>query len=197
MREKITGTIRKAILVKEALLTDSDLLDKTEEAIRIISEALKGRRRVLFCGNGGSAADAQHLAAELSGKFYLDRTALNAEAINLNIPFLTAVSNDYDYSYSFARYLEGAAAPGDVLLLLSTSGTSPNIVRAARYASAAGIRTIALTGATGEICFRWLTSPSVFPRPTHPGSRKPTCSWDMSSAKRWNNGSSGKTTADN
>ncbi|HNU77687.1 MAG: SIS domain-containing protein [Prolixibacteraceae bacterium] len=149
MREKITGTIRKAILVKEALLTDSDLLDKTEEAIRIISEALKGRRRVLFCGNGGSAADAQHLAAELSGKFYLDRTALNAEAINLNIPFLTAVSNDYDYSYSFARYLEGAAAPGDVLLLLSTSGTSPNIVRAARYASAAGIRTIALTGATG------------------------------------------------
>ncbi len=149
MQNKIKDTLREAASLKEALLKDETIIAQTEKAIVIITEALKNGKRVLFCGNGGSAADAQHLAAELSGKFYLDRKALNAEAININIPFLTAVSNDYDFSYSFARYLEGAARPGDVLVLLSTSGTSSNVVRAAEYAAGAGIATIALTGSSG------------------------------------------------
>lgn len=149
MQNKIKDTLREAVSLKEALLKDETIIAQTEKAIVIITEALKNGKRVLFCGNGGSAADAQHLAAELSGKFYLDRKALNAEAININIPFLTAVSNDYDFSYSFARYLEGAARPGDVLVLLSTSGTSSNVVRAAEYATGAGIASIALTGSSG------------------------------------------------
>lgn len=149
MQKRITDTIREAASLKEALLKDEKIIAQTEKAIVIITEALKKGKRVLFCGNGGSAADAQHLAAELSGKFYLERKALNAEAININIPFLTAVSNDYDFSYSFARYLEGAARPGDVLVLLSTSGTSSNVVRAAEYAAGAGIESIALTGSSG------------------------------------------------
>jgi len=149
MQTRISGIIREAVTLKEALLTDETIIALTEKAILIITEALAKGRRVLFCGNGGSAADSQHLAAELSGKFYLDRRALNAEAININIPFLTAVSNDYDFSYSFARYLEGAAGPGDVLVVLSTSGTSANVVRAVEYAAGAGIATIALTGRSG------------------------------------------------
>ena len=145
----ITDRIRESAALKRSMAEDDSLLAQVEAAVVLIAGALQEGRRVLFCGNGGSAADAQHLAAELSGKFYLNRKALNAEAININIPFLTAVSNDYDYSYSYARYLEGAAHPGDVLVMLSTSGTSPNIVRAAEYAVEAGLHTIALTGAGG------------------------------------------------
>ncbi|MFZ5431007.1 MAG: D-sedoheptulose-7-phosphate isomerase [Bacteroidota bacterium] len=145
LKESLTAAIR----VKEMILGDEQILNLTEEAAYRITDSLKKGHRVLFCGNGGSAADAQHLAAELSGRFYLERKALNAEAININIPFLTAVSNDYDFGYSYARYLEGAAAPGDVLVLLSTSGNSQNIVRAAEYAADNGIFIISLTGKTG------------------------------------------------
>jgi D-sedoheptulose 7-phosphate isomerase len=151
MTNILKESLKAAIRVKEMILEDENILNLTEEAARRITESLKKGHRVLFCGNGGSAADAQHLAAELSGRFYLERKALNAEAININIPFLTAVSNDYDFAYSYARYLEGAARPGDVLVLLSTSGNSQNIIRAAEYAAANGIFTISLTGKTGGV----------------------------------------------
>lgn len=144
-QEAIAASIR----LKEQIAVDGEILLQVEKAAAKISESLQAGNRVLFCGNGGSAADAQHLAAELSGRFYLERKALNAEAININIPFLTAVSNDYNFGYSYARYLEGAARPGDVLVLLSTSGNSENMVQAARYATGIGIFTIALTGSSG------------------------------------------------
>jgi D-sedoheptulose 7-phosphate isomerase len=149
MTKEIREAINQSIQLKSLILSNEAILEIVAEAADIITRALKSGHRVLFCGNGGSAADAQHLAAELSGRFYLERKAINAEAININIPFLTAVSNDYNFEYSYARYLEGAAKNGDVLVLLSTSGNSPNIVKAAEYARNHGIFTITLTGKTG------------------------------------------------
>jgi D-sedoheptulose 7-phosphate isomerase len=149
MTKEIRETINQSIQLKSLILNNEAILEIVAEAADIITRALKSGHRVLFCGNGGSAADAQHLAAELSGRFYLERKAINAEAININIPFLTAVSNDYNFEYSYARYLEGAAKNGDVLVLLSTSGNSANIVKAAEYARNHGIFTITLSGKTG------------------------------------------------
>ncbi len=149
MINEIKTAIRDSVNLKGRILNNQKIIDDTAHAADKITEALKSGFRVLFCGNGGSAADAQHLAAELSGRFYLERKALNAEAININIPFLTAVSNDYNFEYSYARYLEGAARKGDIVVLLSTSGNSPNIVKAAQYACEQGIFTIALTGEDG------------------------------------------------
>jgi D-sedoheptulose 7-phosphate isomerase len=149
MTNEIKEAISQSVKLKSRILNDEAILQIVAEAADIITRALKSGNRVLFCGNGGSAADAQHLAAELSGRFYLERKALNAEAINLNIPFLTAVSNDYNFDYSYARYLEGAAKKGDVLVLLSTSGNSANVVKAAEYARNNEIITITLTGKTG------------------------------------------------
>jgi D-sedoheptulose 7-phosphate isomerase len=149
MTKEIKEAINQSVKLKSQILNNEAILQIVAEAADIITRALKSGHRVLFCGNGGSAADAQHLAAELSGRFYLERKAINAEAININIPFLTAVSNDYNFEYSYARYLEGAAKNGDVLVLLSTSGNSANIVKAAEYARNHGIFTITLTGKTG------------------------------------------------
>lgn len=165
MIKKIQDNIRESIAIKNSVLNDRLILDQVVGAAEKITNALQTGHRVLFGGNGGSAADAQHLAAELSGRFNLERKALNAEAININVPFLTAVSNDYDFDYSYARYLEGAARSGDVVILLSTSGQSTNIVRAAQYASDESIYTIALTGETGgkllDICNITIRVPST------------------------------------
>ncbi len=165
MIKNIQDNIRDSIALKNLVLNDRAILDQVVNAAEKITEALKGGHRVLFGGNGGSAADAQHLAAELSGRFNLERKALNAEAININVPFLTAVSNDYDFEYSYARYLEGAARTGDIVVLLSTSGQSANIVKAAQYASAESIYTIALTGETGgklhDVCNLTIRIPST------------------------------------
>ena len=149
MTKEIREAINQSVKLKVKILNDEAILRLVAHAADIITRALQTGHRVLFCGNGGSAADAQHLAAELSGRFYLERKAINAEAININIPFLTAVSNDYNFEYSYARYLEGAAKNGDVLILLSTSGNSANIVKAAEYARNNGIFTITLTGKKG------------------------------------------------
>lgn len=149
MVTEIKRAIQDSVNLKSRILNDETIIEQTLLAAEKIVQALNAGHRVLFCGNGGSAADAQHLAAELSGKFYIDRKALNAEAININIPFLTAVSNDYNFEYSYARYLEGAARKGDIIILLSTSGNSANIVKAAQYARNEGIFTITLTGETG------------------------------------------------
>lgn len=112
-------------------------------------DAYRRGGRVFFCGNGGSAADAQHFAAELSGHFIFDRPPLAAEALHGNSSHLTAVANDYDYDSVFARSLRGSARPGDVLVALSTSGESESIVRAARAARDIDVHVIALTGADG------------------------------------------------
>jgi D-sedoheptulose 7-phosphate isomerase len=111
--------------------------------------AFKNGNKVLFCGNGGSAADAQHLAAEFSGRFYTDRDALPAEALHVNTSYLTAVANDYSYDVVYSRIIKGIGKKGDVLVGLSTSGNSGNIVKAFETAKEKGMITIGLTGATG------------------------------------------------
>jgi D-sedoheptulose 7-phosphate isomerase len=112
-------------------------------------QALKNGNRVYFCGNGGSAADAQHLAAELSGRFYTDRDALPAEALHCNTSYLTAVANDYSYDVIYARLVKGIAHSGDVLVGLSTSGNSGNIVQAFEMARQKGVITVGFTGDSG------------------------------------------------
>lgn len=141
--------IQSSIDVKQRLLADEVLLAAFGRAVDAVSEGFLAGRSVWFCGNGGSAADAQHLAAELSGRFRLDRTALPAEALHVNTSYLTAVANDYGYDAVYARLVEGYCRTGDLLVGLSTSGNSPNIVKAFAAARARGIATIGLTGATG------------------------------------------------
>ena len=114
-----------------------------------VTLAFRAGNRVFFCGNGGSAADAQHLAAEFSGRFYKDRVALPAEALHTNSSYLTAVANDYGYEHVYARLIEGIGQPGDILVGLSTSGNSPNIIEAFRKAKRKGMVTIGFTGETG------------------------------------------------
>lgn len=110
---------------------------------------LKGGK-VLLCGNGGSAADAQHIAAELSGRFYKDREPLFAEALHVNTSYLTAVANDYSYDEVFSRLVKAKGKPGDILIGISTSGNSPNIIKAIETANQIGLITVGLTGQTGE-----------------------------------------------
>lgn len=119
------------------------------ESAKMVEAALRGGGRFFTCGNGGSAADAQHIAAELSGRFYLVRPGLAALALSVNTSALTAVANDFDYEDVFSRQLEGVAGSGDVLLAITTSGRSPNVVKAVAKARELGISVIGLTGASG------------------------------------------------
>lgn len=146
---QIQQLISNSIQVKQQLLTDEKLLSVVEESISIITAAFKNGNKVLFCGNGGSAADAQHLAAEFSGRFYIDRPALPAEALHCNTSYLTAVANDYSYDLIYARLLQGIGNKGDILIGLSTSGNSKNIIKAFEVAKEKGMITIGFTGSTG------------------------------------------------
>ncbi len=149
MVSKISALIAESIAVKQALLDDKVVQQKIARAVEAVTHAFREGRRVYFCGNGGSAADAQHLSAEFSGRFYKNRRALPAEALHCNTSYLTAVANDYSYDVIYARLVEGIADKGDVLFGLSTSGNSPNIVAAMEVARAKGIITIGFTGSKG------------------------------------------------
>jgi D-sedoheptulose 7-phosphate isomerase len=149
MKEKIKHIISASISVKEELLHNEEMQTKIAEAVEVIATAFKKGNKVLFCGNGGSAADAQHLAAEFSGRFYKDRKALPAEALHCNTSYLTAVANDYSYDVIYARIIEGTGNAGDVLIGLSTSGNSGNIIKAFEAAKALSITTIGFTGESG------------------------------------------------
>ncbi|MEM6397825.1 MAG: SIS domain-containing protein [Bacteroidota bacterium] len=141
--------IQDAIALKQALLQDEALLARIRQVIDRCVDCFQNDGKVLFCGNGGSAADAQHLAAELSGRFYFDRPPLFAEALHVNTSYLTAVGNDYGYEASFARMAEAMLRKGDVIFLMSTSGKSPNILRAAEVAKKADAFLIGMTGQGG------------------------------------------------
>jgi D-sedoheptulose 7-phosphate isomerase len=147
----IRDLISKSIEVKQQLLANEQLLEQVQQAIEVIATAFKNGNKVLFCGNGGSAADAQHLAAEFSGRFYKDRPSLPAEALHCNTSYLTAVANDYSYEVIYARLIEGMGLKGDVLVGFSTSGNSANIVKAFEAAKSKGVLTIGFTGATGGV----------------------------------------------
>src|SRR5580704_13489554 len=149
MQEKIKQIISNSIAVKSEILADDEQITRIEKISDAIVHALKNHNRIYFCGNGGSAADAQHLAAEFSGRFYKDRDALPAEALHCNTSYLTAVANDYSYDVIYSRMLKGIGNKGDVLIGLSTSGNSKNILNAFEVAKEKGMPVIAFTGATG------------------------------------------------
>jgi len=133
----------------QKIMDDPRLQESVLAAAELIIKAFQRGKKVYFCGNGGSAADAQHLAAEFSGKFYLDREVLPAEALHYNTSYLTAVSNDYSFEIVYARLMEGLGKKGDVLVGLSTSGDSPNIVKAFEACREKEIKTIGFTGESG------------------------------------------------
>jgi len=145
----ITQAIKSTIETKKKILESQDILETIEKISDEIVHSFRNKGKVLLCGNGGSAADAQHIAAELSGKFYLDRKPLFAQALHTNSSYLTAVANDYSYEEVFARAVEAMGREGDVLLAISTSGNSPNVIRAVEKANALKVITIGLTGESG------------------------------------------------
>jgi D-sedoheptulose 7-phosphate isomerase len=147
--QKISSIINESIKVKQALLADVNLIAQIDAVVKVITTAFQNGNSVYFAGNGGSAADAQHLAAEFSGRFYKDRKALPSEALHCNTSYLTAVANDYSYEVIYARLIEGITKPGDVLVGLSTSGNSGNIVKAFEMAKTKQVVTIGFTGDSG------------------------------------------------
>lgn len=149
MNQRISQSITDSINAKQAILNNPEFLARIESAAAIITNSLRNGGKIHFCGNGGSAADAQHLAAELSGRFYFDRPPLNAEALHCNTSYLTAVGNDYGYDLIFSRLLKGTARKGDVIVGISTSGNSKNIINAFEAAKEMGVSIIAMTGETG------------------------------------------------
>ena len=149
--EKIKEIIRASISTKEQVLSNETLLATICDVVKVIVNAFKNGNRVYFCGNGGSAADAQHLAAEFSGRFYTDRKALPAEALHCNTSYLTAVGNDYGFDLIYSRIIDGIGEPGDILVGLSTSGNSANMVKAFEKAVEKEMITIAFTGMTGGL----------------------------------------------
>lgn len=147
--EEIKIIIQESINVKEKILNDDSMIEKIERSIEIILRSFQNKKRIWFCGNGGSASDAQHLAAEFSGRFYKDRKALPAEALHCNSSYLTAVANDYSFEDVYARLVDGICEKGDVLVGLSTSGNSANIIKAFQIARLNEITTIGFTGNSG------------------------------------------------
>lgn len=147
--EKIKNIINASIDVKQKLLGNDELVKRIADVVEVIAKAFGEGKRVYFCGNGGSAADAQHLAAEFSGRFYTDRKALPSEALHCNTSYLTAVANDYSFDVIYSRMIDGIGQAGDVLIGLSTSGNSVNIFNAFETARQKKMITIALTGETG------------------------------------------------
>ena len=146
---QIETIIQTSISTKEALLSDKNLIERIQHAAKLTASSLQQQNKVLFCGNGGSAADAQHIAAELSGRFYTDRPPLYAEALHVNSSYMTAVANDYSFEVVYSRMLKGCGRKGDVLFAISTSGNSGNILAAIEEAKKIGMHVIGMTGATG------------------------------------------------
>ena len=149
MRKIIMKRIQDSVKTKNLILEDADFQKKIEDASLLCIQAFKNAKKVMFCGNGGSAADAQHLSAELSGRYYIDRPPLPSEALHVNSSYLTAVANDYSYDEVYARLVRGSMEKGDVLIGLSTSGNSKNIIKAFAEAKTKGISIVGLTGESG------------------------------------------------
>lgn len=149
MLEFIRSRVTASIDLKTALLSDTQVLHAVEKTVEGIVAAYQSGGKVLWCGNGGSAADAQHLAAELSGRFYYDRPPLNSDALHVNTSYLTAVANDYSYDLIYSRLVEAMGKKGDVIIGLTTSGNSNNVIAAMETARAKGMLTVGFTGKTG------------------------------------------------
>ncbi len=160
---KILDQVYESISINKTLLDNDSFIKSIGEVIDLWVEAIREGNKLLFCGNGGSAADAQHLAAELSNKFYKDRKPIYAEALHCNTSYLTAVSNDYNFNIVYSRLVEAIANEGDILVVLTTSGKSKNILLALEAAKTKNVKTIAFTGYNDyldEICDIVLKIPS-------------------------------------
>ncbi len=149
MKSRINKSIASSLEIFNSILQDDKLQSNIEKIAKESIKAFKNDKKMLFCGNGGSASDAQHIAAELSGRFYTDRPPLYAEALHVNSSFMTAVANDYGYEETYARMVEASGRKGDVLVGISTSGNSPNVVKAMQKAKDIGMTTVGFTGNSG------------------------------------------------
>ena len=160
----IKHRIIESIEVKKRIAENDAFIKKIDIAATTIIEAYNNGKKLLLCGNGGSAADAQHIAAELSGRYLFNRAALDAEALSINTSYLTAVANDFGYDEIFTRLLKAKGKKGDVLIAISTSGNSPNIIKAIKSAKDLGMKIIGFTGENGgkmkELCNTLLNVPS-------------------------------------
>jgi D-sedoheptulose 7-phosphate isomerase len=145
----IKRIIEGSIATKQAIIGGQTLMNTVGKIADAITLCYRNGGKVLFCGNGGSAADAQHLAAELSGRFYFDRPPLDAEALHVNSSYVTAVANDYSYDEIYSRYVNGVGKKVDVLIGISTSGNSENILLTLQVAKKKGLVTVAMTGESG------------------------------------------------
>ena len=164
MKSRINKCISNSVENFQRVLNDEILQENIENIVIKSVEAFRNDKKMLFCGNGGSASDAQHIAAELSGRFYTERPPLYAEALHVNSSYMTAVANDYGYDETYARMLEACGRKGDVLVGISTSGNSPNVVKALEKANAIGLTTIGFTGSKGgkmkDVCDIMIKVPS-------------------------------------
>ncbi len=162
---KIQDIIKSSIAIKQNLLQNEAIIKTIGEITANVVECFEKDGKVLFCGNGGSAADAQHLAAEFSGRFYFDRPPLNSEALHVNTSYLTAVGNDYSFDDIYSRIVKAKGRKGDILFGISTSGNSKNIINALQQAKAQDMITIGFSGKTGgkmkEYCDYIIPIPST------------------------------------
>ncbi len=149
MNPLIKERITESILVKQTFLLDEKLMEKVQQVADVTTIALKADKKILLCGNGGSASDAQHIAAELSGRYYMDREPLYAEALHTNSSSVTAIANDYGYDEVFARLVKSKGRQGDILYALSTSGNSPGIINAIKAAKERFMVVVGMTGGNG------------------------------------------------
>jgi len=149
MQNRFQKIISESVAVKQQILTDKELLTTLEQVVDTCITAFQKDKKLLFCGNGGSAADAQHIAGELSGRFYMEREPLYAEALHVNSSFVTAVANDYNYEEVYARMVRAAGREGDVLFAISTSGNSPNILKTIESARKQKMTVVGMTGESG------------------------------------------------
>jgi len=164
MISRIQDIVQASVATKQKLLADEQLMNTIAEVTALMVKAFQNGNKVLFCGNGGSAADAQHLAAEFSGRFYFDRNPLPSEALHCNTSYMTAVANDYGYELVYSRMVKGMGRPGDVLVGLSTSGNSVNIIKAMEVAKEIGMINVVFTGEGGgklkDVCDYLINVPS-------------------------------------
>lgn len=161
---QISDIISASANLKAQLAEDKNCLDAIDQSVKIICECFKTDGKLLLCGNGGSASDAQHIAAELSGRFYKDRAPLFAEALHNNTSYITAVANDYSYDHIYSRMIEAKGRKGDCLIAISTSGNSKNILEAVKKAKERQLTIIGLTGESvgliDPFCDRLIKIPS-------------------------------------
>jgi D-sedoheptulose 7-phosphate isomerase len=161
MIQLLKARIQASIDLKTSLLTNDAILNTVQSIVNDIVICYKQDGKVLWAGNGGSAADSQHLAAELSGRFYYDRPPLFSEALHVNTSYTTAVANDYSYDVIYSRLKQAMGRKGDVLIGLSTSGNSVNVIKALEMANSIGMTTVAFTGETGgkmKDCAKYLVN---------------------------------------